>query len=110
VNVATELVFKLEKEPKGYKHSFAPNCKVNVPNTKGIVYLDYDRRHAVGTFENLRTDGEVVTADITIFEKMKVIEERFEYAIEGDIIKTNDDQMVEEVSIKGVAVTMPARD
>lgn len=105
----TQLVFKLEKQPQDYNQMFAPNCKVNISNTKGIIYLDYDRRHAVGAFENLQTNGEIVTADITIFEKMKIIEHRFEYSIEGDIVKKNDDQLIEEISITGVAVTMPSR-
>jgi hypothetical protein len=106
----TKLVFKLESEPQGYGLKFSPKCKIDVVEQKGIVYLDYDKRHPVGTFENLRNDGENITADVTVFENMKEVEHRFDYSIEGSILKKNEADECEEAKIFGVAVTMPPRD
>ena len=106
----TELVFKLEKEPKGYGQRFVPGCKVTVKNTKGIMYLDYSNRHPVGTFENLRCDGEQVLADVELFEKFRNLEHRFEYAISGSVKEKNNDGECNEVQIEAVAVLMPAKD
>jgi hypothetical protein len=106
----TKLVFKLEHEPKGYGHIFSPKCKIDVVEEKGIVYLDYNKRTPVGTFENLKNDGENITADVTIFENLQDVEHRFEYSVEGSILKKNESNECEEAKIFGVSASMPPRD
>jgi hypothetical protein len=106
----TELVFRLENEPAGYGNKFSPNCKIDIKNTKGVLYLDYSKRHPVGMFENLRSTGELILADVEIFQNFKEVEHRFEYAIEGNILKKNDQNECEEVQINSVGVLMPPKD
>ena len=106
----TELVFRLEKEPNGYRQIFSSKCKIKIVNTKGILYLDYNKRHPVGSFENLRNSGELIIADIEIWQNFKLLEDRFEYAIEGSITKKNKQNECEEVEIKSVAALMPPKD
>lgn len=104
----TELVFKLEKHPVGYGQNFAPNCRVKIERTEGVMCLNYERRpdRAVGHFKNLRQEGEVILADVELFQNYKILENRFEFAIEGGIIGRNDLGEVTSVAIKGVAVLM----
>ena len=103
----TELIFKIEKEPVGYGQQFSPNCKIHISRDKGILYLDYQRRHPVGSFQNLRTNGDLVLADIEIFQNFKDIEYRFEYAIDGAIVKKNEKNECEEVEIHSITALMP---
>lgn len=104
----TELVFKLEKEPNGFNQIFSPNCKIKINKPEGLLYLNYEHRpeRVIGYYENLRQDGEVFLADIKLFDNMKVIEHRFEYAIEGYIMKKNEQNEVESIEIKGVSALM----
>lgn len=104
----TELVFKLEKEPSGYGKVFAPNCQVKIARTEGLMFLNYENRteRAMGHFKNLRQEGELILADVELFENVKNLEDRFEYAIDGAILKKNENEEVLSVTIKGVAVLM----
>lgn len=105
----TELVFKLSREPDGYGQLFAPDCVVNVVNTKGILYLEYNSRHPVGSFENLRCDGENILADIEIFEHFKNIEHRFDYAIGGHVAKQENAE-AKMVLVHSVGALMKTKD
>lgn len=104
----TELVFKLEKEPVGYGQVFSPNCKIKIEKTEGTTYLNYENRseRAVGYFKNLRQEGELLLAEVCLYENLKSIEDRIEYAIEGAVIKKNEAGEVESVRIYGVAALM----
>lgn len=104
----TELVFKLERQPAGYGQTFAPNCRVKIERTEGVMCLNYERRpdRAVGHFKNLRQEGELILADVELFENYRILENRFEFAIEGGIMVKNEYGEVTSVSIKGVAVLM----
>lgn len=104
----TELVFKLEKEPAGFGQVFSPNCKVKIDNKDGQVYLNYEHRieRVVGSYTNLRQEGEVILADVEVFGKLKGLEDRIEYAIEGSIIQKNEKGEVESIRIKGVGALM----
>lgn len=104
----TELVFKLEKEPTGFGQVFAQNCKVKIKNTEGLLYLNYEKRpeRVVGSYKNLRQEGEMILADVQLFEKLRVIEDRIEYAIEGAISQKNDKGEVEAIEVKGVGALM----
>lgn len=109
--VKTEVVFRLEKEPNVYGNIFSQNCKIEIERTGGTIYLNYENRHdsVVGSFENLRIDNEVVLADIILFDeslKIKEIQDRIEYAIEGGIVKRSESGEVEHFKIKRVAVLM----
>ena len=105
----TELVFKLEREPQGYGVIFSPNCKINIVNTKGVLYLDYNKRHPVGMFENLRQQGELLMADVEIFENVQSVEHRFEYAIQGDAKRNENDECI-QAEIYSVSALMPSKD
>ena len=105
----TELVFKLEKNPDGYRgQTFCPSCEVKINNPKGFLYLNYEHREEriMGHYSNLRREGEVILADVELFEKHKILEPRFEYAIEGGIISRNDKNEITSVTINGVSVLM----
>ena len=107
----TELVFKLEKEPKGFGQVFAQNCNVKIKNTYGLLYLNYEKRaeRVVGSYKNLRQEGELILADVELFEKLRVIENRLEYAIEGAISRKNEKGEVEAIEIRGVGALMEFR-
>jgi hypothetical protein len=105
----TELVFKLEGEPNGYGQKFAPNCKVDIKADNGFVYLDYNNKYLMGAFQNLRQEGEVLLADITLFEHHEVISHRLEYSIAGSM-KKNDDGECTHLTVTGVGALMPPKD
>ena len=107
----TKLVFKLEKEPAGFGQVFAQNCDVKIKNTEGLLYLNYEKRseRVVGSYKNLRKDGENILADVEIFEKLRVIESRINYAIEGAISRKNDKGEVEAIEVQGVGALMDNR-
>ena len=88
----TQLVFKLEKEPKGFGQVFTQDCDIKIKNTEGLLYLNYEKRseRVVGSYKNLRKDGENILADVELFEKLRVIEDRIDYSIEGAISRKND--------------------
>lgn len=106
----TQLVFKLEKQPLGYGQTFAPDCKVKILNTKGHVYLDYNRKWIMGSFENLRQEGEIILADVELFKNNEVIEHRLEYAVEGAYLDKNDKGEITSIAVKGVGALMPPTD
>lgn len=103
----TELVFKLERSPDGYGTVFAHNCRVDVKSTKGQIYLDNNSRHPIGSYENLRLEGEVLLADIKVYDKMLPIEERFDYSIVGKVISTNENKECTALEVTGVGALMP---
>lgn len=104
----TEIVFKLEKTPVGFNQVLAPNCQVKIGNTSGTMYLNYEYRteRAVGRYENLRREGEQILADVELFDKLKVIEDRIEYAIAGAVISKNSEGEAELILIASVAALM----
>lgn len=104
----TELVFKLEREPQGFNQVFAQGCKVNIKNPDGVLYLNYEKRpeRVVGFYKNLRQEGELFLADIELHHQVKVVEDRFEYAIEGAVLSKNDKGEAELVDVKGVSAIM----
>jgi len=104
----TEIVFKLEKNPDGFNQTFSPNCKVNISSPDGVLYLNYEKRaeRVVGFYKNLRQEGEVILADVELHNQVKLVEDRIEYAIEGSIVKKNENNEVEEVNVKGVGALM----
>lgn len=107
----TELVFKLEKEPKGFGQVFTQDCDIKIKKTEGIFYLNYEKRseRAVGSYKNLRKEGENILADVELFEKLLVIENRIDYAIEGAISLKNSKGEVEAIEIHGVGALMDNR-
>lgn len=104
----TQLVFKLEKEPNGFNQVFAPNCEVKIKNTDGVLYLNYEKRaeRVVGSYKNLRQEGEMILADVQLIESLTSIEDRIEYAIEGAVIKKNDNGEAESIEVRGVGALM----
>lgn len=104
----TELVFKLEKEPDGYRQVFAQNCKFSIKNSDGLLYLNYEKRQerVVGFYKNLKQDGEVFVADIILHEQVQSVEHRLEYVIEGKILKKDNKGEVESVEITGLGALM----
>jgi hypothetical protein len=106
----TKLVFKLERSPEGFGQIFSPNCNIEIINNKGFVYLNYEKRNSriMGHFDNLRKEGEVIVADITLFERHIPIEHRLEYAIEGFIVSKNDKE-VTSLKISGIGALMDSK-
>lgn len=104
----TELIFKLEKNPNGFNEVFAPNCEVKIKNREGLLYLNYEKRaqRIVGSYKNLRQEGEVILADVKLVQSIVSIESRFEFSIEGSVIKHNDSGEVELLEVSGVAAIM----
>lgn len=104
----TQLVFKLEKEPVGFGQVFTQNCEVKIKRTDGPLYLNYEKRaeRIVGSYKNLRQEGEMILADIQLAKSLAPIENRFEYAIEGAVIKKNNNGEVESIEISGVGAIM----
>lgn len=104
----TELIFKLENKMEGFNKTFAPNCKIDIQNKSGNLYLNYENRieRIVGKYENMRAEGETVLADISLFENLKVIEDRIEFSIEGSVVNTNEKEEVDHISIARPAVIM----
>lgn len=107
----TKLVFKLEKEPAGFGQVFAQNCDIKIKKTEGILYLNYEKRseRAVGSYKNLRQEGENIVADVQLFEKLRVIESRIDYSIEGAISQKNSKGEVEAIEVHGVGALMDNR-
>lgn len=103
----TQLVFKLEKEPAGFGQVFVPNCEVKIKNTEGLLYLNYEKRaeRIVGSYKNLRQEGEMILADVQLIESLTTIENRFDYAIEGTM-KKNDKGEVTSIEVRGVGALM----
>ena len=104
----TQLVFKLEKEPAGFGQVFAPNCSVKIKKSEGHLYLNYEKRaeRVVGFYKNLRQEGENILADVEIFEKLKPVENRFEYSIEGAILEKNTNDEVTSIEVQGIGALM----
>jgi len=104
----TKLVFKLEKEPAGFGQVFAQNCDVKIKNTEGLLYLNYEKRaeRVVGSYKNLRKEGENILADVELFEKLRVIENRIDYSIEGAISQKNEKGEIEAIEVRGVGALM----
>lgn len=104
----TKLVFKLEKEPAGFSQVLSEKCKVKIKNTEGLLYLNYEKRaeRVVGSYKNLRQEGELILADVELKDQLKTIEGRFEYAIEGSVLAKNDNGEAEEIEVRGVGALM----
>lgn len=109
--MATEIVFKLEQNPDGFTQALAPDCKVKIKKTYGYLYLNYEKRESriVGTYVNLRLEGENVLADVKLFDKYQSLESRFGYSIEGEIAKKNDKNEVEDIVVTGVGAIMDSK-
>jgi len=109
--MTTQLVFKMEKNPDGYNQTFAPNCKVKIEKTEGQLYLNYEKRaeRIVGSYSNLRQEGELILADIKLLPHAEQVESRFEYAIEGGILNRNSNGDVDSIKVKGVSAIMHSK-
>lgn len=106
----TKLVFKFEKEPVGFGQVFSQNCKFILRNTNGSLSVDYKRNIecCIGSYENLRQEGELIFADIFLMEKYSSMEDNLEYTVEGRVLARNFKKEVEEVEIVGVtAIPIP---
>lgn len=108
--MAEKIVFKLEKNPKGHTQSFAENCEIQIAKTKGILFLHFNHSWPIGSFDNLRRDGDTVLADVEIFKNHKIYEDRFEYAISGTVLESNEEGEAKSVRIDGVSALMPETD
>lgn len=104
----TELIFKLEKNLEGFSFTFAPNCKIEIANTEGNLYLNYENRieRIVGSFKNMRTEGECILADVKLFENLEPIKERLEFAIDGAVLSQNANGEVDHIVANRPAVIM----
>lgn len=111
VKMKTELIFKLEKEPAGFGQVFDSNCSVKIKKTEGNLYLNYEKRaeRIVGSYKNLRQEGENILADVEIFDKLKVLESRLEYSIEGAILEKNENGEVKSIEVNSVAALMDSK-
>jgi hypothetical protein len=98
----------MEKNPDGYGQTFAQNCKVKIERTEGQLYLNYEKRaeRIVGHFTNLRQEGELILADISLLPHAASVESRLEYAIEGGIVSKNESNEVDSLNVKGVSAVM----
>lgn len=104
----TQIVFKLEKEPDGFGQVFAPDCKIDIKNKEGLLYLNYEKRtqRVVGSYKNLRQEGEVILADVELRGDLTPIEHRIGYAIEGAVVKKNNNNEATSIVVKGVGALM----
>jgi hypothetical protein len=104
----TELVFKLEKNPEGFSQVLAQNCEVKIKNSEGLLYLNYEHRpeRVVGSYKNLRQEGELILADVRLIESLTPIEDRIEFSIEGSVLKKNEAGEAEAIEVKGVGALM----
>lgn len=103
-----QIVFKLEKEPNGFSQVFAPDCKIDIKNKEGLLYLNYEKRaqRVVGSYKNLRQEGEVILADVELRGDLTPVEHRITYSIEGDVVKKNDNNEAISIVIQGVGALM----
>jgi hypothetical protein len=106
--MSTELVFKLEKNPEGFDYTFASDCKIEIRNTEGNLYLNYENRieRIVGSFKNMRTEGECILAEVKLFENLEPIKHRLEFAIDGAILSQNSNGEVDHIVANRPAVIM----
>jgi hypothetical protein len=107
--MSTQIVFKFE-ETDSYGTKFAKDCNVSIKEHQGIVFLENNQSHPIGFYSNLRQEGETLVADIKIFEKMKPIENRFDYSIAGFVVSTNEHKESTEVVVLSVAASMNEKD
>lgn len=104
----TKLVFKLEKEPAGFSQVLSDKCEVKIKNREGLLYLNYEKRteRVVGQYKNLRQEGELILADVELKDQLKSIEDRFEYSIEGAVLKKNEKGEADVIEVRGVGALM----
>jgi hypothetical protein len=104
----TQMVFKIEKNPNGYGQSIASDCKFDIPQKDGLLYLNYEKRpeRVVGAYKNLRQEGEVLLADVSLVESLTTIEHRFEYGIDASVLSKNDSGDATSVQVRGVSAIM----
>lgn len=102
----TKLIFKLEGEPEGFNAKLSPDCKVKITNKKGPLILNYENRRIVGSYDNLRLEGEVILADIELNDDLKLMEDRFQYSISGKVLDHNDKNEGNLISVDAAVAIM----
>lgn len=98
----TKIVFRLEHEPAGYGYKFAIDCDFVIRNPEGFVHLDADYREVIGSYTNMRRDGEVLVADIELFGHTKETFKSMDYSIAGHVLKRNEKGEVSQCRVSCV--------
>ena len=101
--MATKLVFKLEKSPKGYNCEFLPDCDVQIVNSKGVVRFDNDLTSIIGTYKNLHRKGDDFFADIELNKEYSNLEVSFDYGVFGHICDKKRNK-VSKAALYGISV------
>ena len=105
----TKMVFKMEKNPKGYNKTFAPDCKIVILNDMGHIFLDYDCRHTLGEYKNMRQDGETIVADVTLNETGEILQHRLDYGISAKVV-ANEKGECSLIEVYGLSALMLPND
>lgn len=107
-----QVVFKIEKNPPGFNVFLAPDCEIKIITSAGLLYLNYEQRQerAVGSYKNLRREGDTILADVELFKNFQDLEERFDYSISGAVVGKNDFDEASSIVIQGVGALMENKD
>jgi hypothetical protein len=106
----TELIMRLEHEPKGYHQKFAQDCKFEIIHKEGWIKKNYSNGY-LGRYSNLRIDGEAIVTDIIwdkdaqpIIDYINYMDEKPDLAIDGSVCGKNDKGECTLIKITGVSV------
>lgn len=102
--MTTKAVFRPEHEPFGYGRKFAIDCRYDIKSQNGLILWDNNPRYAVGTFSNLRREGEVFVADVKMFEHAEIPEGELDFSISGHFLGFNENNEASHVRISCISV------